>query len=57
VGIVDRALYVVDRTRTIATNAQTGVVTVPLVTNPDFGKLLVRQTGALVWRVGLRMNY
>ena len=57
VGIVDRALYVVDRTGTISTNAQTGVVTVPLVTNPDFGKLLVRQTGALVWRVGLRMNY
>jgi len=57
VGIVDRALYVVDRTGTISTNAQTGVVTVPLVTNPDFGTFLVRQTGALVWRVGLRMNY
>jgi hypothetical protein len=55
VGIVDRALYLVDRTRTIAQNVQ--VVSVPLVVNPNFGKLLVRQTGATVWRVGLRMNY
>ena len=57
VGIVDRALYLVDRTRAIATNTQTGAMTVPLVVNADFGKLLVRQTGATVWRVGLRMNY
>jgi hypothetical protein len=56
-GIVDRALYLVDRTRAVAMNPQTGVWTVPLVANPNFGRLLVRQTGATVWRVGLRMNY
>jgi hypothetical protein len=56
VGIVDRALYLVDRAGAISTSPQ-GVVTIPLVANPNFGKLLVRQTGATVWRVGLRMNY
>ncbi len=57
VGIVDRALFLVDRSGTLATNPQTGVVTVPLVANPNFGKLLVKQTDAQIWRVGLRVNY
>jgi hypothetical protein len=57
VGIVDRALFLVDRAGTLTQNPQTRVWTVPLVANPNFGKLLVRQTGATVWRVGLRLSY
>ncbi len=57
VGLVDQALYLVDGTRTLTTNAATGVVTVPLVANPNFGKLLVRQTGAQVLRAGIRLSY
>ena len=57
VGIVDQALYLVDRTRTLSVNPATGVVTVPLVANPNFGKLLVRQTGAQVLRAGIRVSY
>jgi len=55
VGIVDQALYLVDRTKTLSTSA--GVVTVPLVANPNFGKLLVRETGAQVLRAGIRVSY
>jgi hypothetical protein len=57
VGIVDQALYLVDRTKTLVTSPLTGVVTVPLVANPNFGKLLVRQTGAQVLRAGIRVSY
>jgi len=47
----------VDRTKTLSVNPATGVVTVPLVANPNFGKLLVRQTGAQVLRAGIRVSY
>jgi hypothetical protein len=57
VGIVDQALYLVDRTKTLTTSPLTGVVTVPLIANPNFGKLLVRQTGAQVLRAGIRVSY
>ncbi|MBI1722500.1 MAG: TonB-dependent receptor [Gemmatimonadetes bacterium] len=62
VGIVDRALYLVNpdfappAPGTLAPDPN-GVVTVPLVVNPDFGRLLVRRTAQKVWRLGLRVNY
>ena len=56
-GIVDRALYGVDPARAIATNAATGTVTVPLVVNPDFGKLLVRRSAGATVRAGLRWDF
>jgi len=56
-GIVDRALYLVDPTRSIATNPATGIVTVPLVANPNFGKLLVKRSPSATVRAGLRFNF
>jgi hypothetical protein len=56
-GIVDRALYLVDPARTTATNGATGVVTVPLVGNPNFGKLLVRRSPAAAVRAGVRLAF
>jgi hypothetical protein len=56
-GIVDRALYLVNPARSIATNSVTGVVTVPLAANPNFGKLLVRRSPSATLRAGVRFNF
>ena len=56
-GIVDRALYLVDPSRALSSNAATGVVTVPLVANPNFGKLLYRRSPAAGVRAGLRLAF
>jgi hypothetical protein len=56
-GIVDRALYLVDPTRALSTNAATGVVTVPLIINPNFGKLLVKRSPQATVRAGLRFSF
>jgi hypothetical protein len=55
-GIVDRALYLVDPTRTLGT-AQVGTVVVPLVINPNFGRLLVRRSAPSAVRAGFRFNF
>ncbi|MGH9261074.1 MAG: hypothetical protein ACRD08_14455, partial [Acidimicrobiales bacterium] len=57
VGIRDRALYLVDPTGTITTDPGTGRITVPLVVNPGFGKLLVRRSNGRFVRLGLRVSY
>ena len=57
VGVRDHALYLVDRGAALATNPSTGVTTVPLVPNPNFGRILARQTTGRFFRVGLRFNY
>jgi len=56
-GIVDRAVYLVDPTRSISTSVATGVVSVPLVANPDFGKILIRHTAARTVQAGLRYEF
>jgi hypothetical protein len=56
-GVVDKALYLVDPTRTLAINAATGAVTVPLVANPNFGKVLVRNTPGATVQAGLRFEF
>ena len=56
-GAVDRALYLVDRTRSIGTDPATGGLEVPLVVNPGFGEFLTRDHPARTLRVGLRMRY
>jgi hypothetical protein len=56
-GVVDRALYLVDPSRTITMNAAGTVVTVPLVANPNFGKLLVRRSPSATVRAGLRFSF
>lgn len=55
-GRVDRALYLVDRTGTLSRNATTGVTTVPLVVNPNFGALLADRAPGMLFRVGLRIG-
>lgn len=55
-GRIDRALYLVDRTGAVATNGSTGVTTVPLVVNPNFGELLADRAPGMLFRVGLRIG-
>ena len=57
VGIPDRALYLIDETRALEVDAATGRVTVPLVANPHFGKLLQRWGSGRSIRIGLRVGY
>ena len=57
VGDPDRAVYLVDPVLPIATDPTTGVVTVPLVANPNFGALSVRRTTGRKVRIGVRVNY
>lgn len=56
-GVVDRALYLVNASRTLTTNAAGTVVTVPLVANPNFGKLLYRRSPPAGVRAGLRIDF
>jgi hypothetical protein len=55
-GLVDRAAYLVDETRTLAVDPTTGAVTVPLVANPGFGKLRVRRSPGAAVRFGVRLG-
>jgi hypothetical protein len=55
-GVVDRALLLVDPAGTVTTDAL-GNVTVPLLANPRFGKLLSRRTDPRMVRLGLRVAY
>jgi carboxypeptidase family protein len=56
-GVRDHALVLVDPTRSIVTNGTTGVSTIPLVANPDFGAVLVHRSDGRFWRLGLRVNW
>ena len=56
VGVPDNALYLIDAAGSLTTDPD-GTVNVPLVTNPTFGKLLVRRTNGRFVRVGIRINY
>jgi hypothetical protein len=56
VGMVDRALYRVDASGTLTTNA-TGDVNVPLVPNSQFGELQQRVSMPRLLRVGLQFNW
>jgi hypothetical protein len=55
-GVVDRAVVLVDPTATVTTDAL-GNVTLPLIANPRFGKLLSRRTEPRIVRFGLRVAY
>jgi len=55
-GVVDRALLLVDPAGTVTTDAL-GNVTLPLLANPRFGKLLSRRTDPRMVRLGLRVAY
>lgn len=55
-GPLDRALFLVDRTGSVQTNAATGVTTLPLVVNPNFGELLADRAAGMLFRVGLRIG-
>lgn len=57
VGYRDAALYLVDPSRTLTRNDDTGSITVPLIANPNFGELLVRRTPGRILRLGLRVNF
>jgi hypothetical protein len=54
---VDRALYLVDPAGALATDPVTGVVTVPLVANPNFGNAIRRYGQGRYLRIGVRVNY
>lgn len=57
IGVPDRALYRVDAKQPLGVDAANGRVTVPLVANPHFGKLLQRWGSGRTVRIGLRVDY
>ena len=56
-GVYDHALYLIDRTQSLSVNPATGVTTVPLVANPNFGKVLMQQSGGRWGRIGLQVEF
>jgi hypothetical protein len=56
VGLVDRALVLVDPNGAIITDNQ-GNVTLPFVVNPNFGNIQSRRNDPRLIRVGVRMEY
>ncbi len=56
IGVRDRALFLVDVSGDLTTDAATGDVEVPLIVNPGFGEILIPQTLGRVFRVGLRIR-
>jgi hypothetical protein len=54
-GVVDRALVLVDPAGTLVTDAS-GNVTLPLLANRQFGKLLSRRDEPRIFRLGLRLG-
>jgi hypothetical protein len=54
--VTDHALYLVDPARPLSTNATTGVTTVPLLGNPNFGQPLVKRKLDPAFRLGLRIE-
>ena len=55
-GIYDHALVLIDPNGTLVTSGS-GNVTLPLLANPDFGKLLSRRDEPRMVRLGLRLGY
>jgi hypothetical protein len=55
-GIVDRAALLIDPVSSLTTGSN-GRVTVPFLSNPNFGALLSRRVDPRVFRFGLRMEY
>jgi len=55
-GRIDGALYLIDRTGTLVTNVGTGVTTIPLVANPNFGKIGADRSTGPLFRVALRIG-
>ena len=53
----DRALFLVDPEGSITRDPATGVVTIPLIVNPNFGKPVTRYSTGRAVRVGVRVNY
>lgn len=53
-GVVDDALLLVDPTGTLATSP--GSVTLPLIVNPDFGRVLYPSTRGRQLRIGFRIG-
>jgi hypothetical protein len=56
-GPVNRALYLVDRTGAITTDAAAGRVIIPLVANPAFGRTLSSRRSGALWRVGVAVSF
>lgn len=54
---VDRALFLVDPAGSLSRDPATGVVTIPLLANPDFGRVIRRYGSGRYLRVGIRVNY
>jgi hypothetical protein len=53
----DAALLLLDPTTPVSRNPATGVVTVPLIANPNFGKPVTRYSSGRAIRLGVHVNY
>lgn len=55
-GEIDRAVYLIDPDRSIGFPTA-GSVDIPLIVNPDFGKMLTRYEAQRMLRVGVRVTF
>ena len=56
-GVIDRALYLLDPAAGLVVSPDGRNYTVPLIANPDFGKMLNRFTPQRFLRLGLRVGF
>jgi hypothetical protein len=56
-GLVDAAFYRIDPNVQLTSNATTGIVQLPLMANPDFGKTRVPLVPARVLRLGIQLKW
>jgi hypothetical protein len=57
VGDPDRALYLIQEGGSLVQNPATGVVSLPLTANPNFGKALNRIDAGRTLRIGLQLTF
>jgi hypothetical protein len=55
--VYDHALYLVDGAAPLVTNAATGVTSVPLKANINFGRVLSSRRPSAAWRAGIRVDF
>lgn len=56
-GVYDHALYLIDKSKSLSYNPATGVTTIPLIANPNFGNVLMQESGGRWGRIGLQVAF
>jgi hypothetical protein len=57
VGEPDRALYLIDASRSLINDRARGTVTLPLIANPHFGEPIIRSGAGKMLRIGIQVKH